>query len=196
MQCPPSRVAFVSSSHTRYAFTPFNCDSNYNKYDSSAFNLTIKNLWLIIYSAHMLISCPFATLMANTLDSRLWTASELTSSLRCYSCYHNVVNHWAPCIRRSSQINLHPSLTSRCRQMWFLIMQLLKFCETSPDFESDEEFKFLGENSLRYHTYRPTDADRRNLLPVIPRRLQTSKIVAKGIYLSKQLTGSSTTVIF
>ena len=129
----------------------------------------------------MLISCPFATLMANTMDSRLWTVNELTSSLRCYSCYHNMVNTWAPCIRRSAQINLHPSLTSRCRQMWFLIMQLLKYCDTSPHFESDETFEFLGENSVRYHTYRSTDADRRDLLSVVPKRFQTSKIVARGI---------------
>ena len=66
--------------------------------------------------------------------------------------------------------------------MWFLVMQLLKYCDTSPDFESDEEFNFQGENFIRYHTYQPTDTERRDLIPIIPRRFQTSKIVSRGIY--------------
>ena len=125
-------------------------------------------------------SCPYASIMAGTLDSRQWTVNELISSVKCYSCFHNVVNTWAPCIRRSAQVNLHPNLTSRCRQMWFLIMQLLKFCNSEAQFDTDEEFKFLGENSLQYHTYSPTDPNRRKLNPDIPKYYQIARIVSRG----------------
>ena len=128
----------------------------------------------------MMISCPYASLMAGTLDSRQWTVNELISSLRCYSCYHNVVNTWAPCVRRSAQINLHPNLTSRCRQMWFLVMQLLKYCNIEAKFDSDENYAFTSETTLQYNTYRPSEAERRDLLSNVPKRLQTSKIVSRG----------------
>ena len=158
----------------------------------------------------MMNTCPYATLMAGTLDSRQWTVNELVQSIRCYrkgindhvsnhfysnsmynalysqiylfhSCYHNVVNTWAPCIRRSAQINLHPNLTSRCRQMWYLVIQLLKYCNMTPQFATDETFTFKGETELHYHTYSPTSADRRDLLSNVPRRLQTANIVTRGM---------------
>ena len=62
--------------------------------------------------AFVLISCPYASLMANTLSSTLWTTDEIVSSMKCSSCYEHMVNAWAPCIRKSSQINLHPPWTS------------------------------------------------------------------------------------
>ena len=128
----------------------------------------------------MMNTCPYATLMAGTLDSRLWTVNELIQSIRCYGCYHNIVNTWAPCIRRSSQINLHPNLTSRCRQMWYLTTQLLKYCNMETQFKCDETFTFKGETALRYHEYSPSSTDRRDLLSNVPRRYQIAKIVARG----------------
>ena len=140
------------------------------------------------FSVYMMNSCPYASLMANTMDSRQWTVNEMISSLKCYSCFHNVVNTWAPCVRRSAQVNLHPSLTSRCRQIWFLVMQLLKYCNPIAQFDSDENFEFLGENTIQYHMYSPTDPDRRKLNPEIPKIYQTAKIVSRGKFIVTFIT--------
>ena len=132
----------------------------------------------------MLISCPYATLMASTKASPQWSIDDIVQSMRCRSCYVDLINHWAPCQRLIAQINLHPELTSRCRQMWYLCMQFSKFMIPEDDilkFEGDAEFEFLGENTVKVHRYMINSADRRKILEYMPKHLQTKPIITRGI---------------
>ena len=136
-----------------------------------------------LISAHMLISCPYATLMANSKASVQWSIDDIVQSMKCQTCFMDAINHWAPCIRLSSQVNLHPSLTSRCRQMWFMIMQFIKFLpEDDYSFESDAKFTFLGHNNVNTHRYMINSADRRRILHNMPKFLQNRTIVSRGMY--------------
>ena len=115
--------------------------------------------------------------MANTLSSIPWTIDEIISSLRYNSCYEQFINHWSPCIRRSAQVNLHPGLTSRKRQLWYLIMQFKKFLRSGQIYKGDEKYEFKGENTVNYHFYIPNT---RKILPNIPIQFQKTTIITRG----------------
>ena len=126
-----------------------------------------------------MISCPYSALMPGTMDSRKWTIDELISNFRCYSCYGDILNSWAPCIRQSAQINTHPNLVSRPRQIWFLIFNFLKYIKGESQF-GDEDIAFQGPHEVEHHRYNPYAADRREILKTIPKHLQCSTIVTRG----------------
>ena len=140
----------------------------------------------------MLISCPYATLMANSKASVQWSIDDIVQSMKCKSCFSDAINHWAPCVRLSAQVNLHPSLTSRCRQMWYLTMQFVKFLpENESPFESDATFEFLGPNTVATHRYIINSANRRKIMLNMPKYLQSQPIVTRGIfYCENRLNGT------
>ena len=117
--------------------------------------------------------------MANTLSSVPWTIDEIISSLRCNSCYEQFINHWAPCIRRSAQVNLHHGLTSRKRQLWYLVMQFKKYLRPGPTFKGDEVYEFKGENAVKHHLY---SNNSRKILPNLPIDFQKTTIITRGIF--------------
>ena len=121
-----------------------------------------------------------AALMPQTMSSRSWTVKELISSFQCTSCYQDIINSWSPCTRLSSMINTHPNLCSRNRQLWFIIFNFLKYLNCKPQF-GDEDFTFNGEHSVEYHEYDPSAADRRIMNPMVPKYLQKSAIITRGI---------------
>ena len=133
--------------------------------------------YMIFILAFILISCPYATLMANTLSSTLWTADEIVSSMRCNSCFEHLINHWSPCIRKSSQINLHVELTSRSRQLWYLVMQFMKYVKQDISYRGDVAYEFLSEHPIVHHVYSKTSRKTSSNLPLI---FQDSKIVTRG----------------
>ena len=115
--------------------------------------------------------------MANTLGSTLWTTDEIVSSMRCNSCFEHMMNHWAPCIRKSSSINLHPSLTSRCRQNWFLVMQFIKYVKQDITYRGDVVYDYLAEHPIVHHIYSKTSRKTSSNIPLI---FQDAKIVTRG----------------
>ena len=121
--------------------------------------------------------------MANTKSSVQWSIDDIVQSMKCQSCFTDAINHWAPCIRLIAQVNLHPSLTSRYRQMWFLTMQFMKFLpdDESP-FATDATFTFLGEHTVTTHRYMINSATRRKILRNMPKYLQSRPIITRGIY--------------
>ena len=129
-----------------------------------------------------MVSCPYAALMPGSMDSRLWTVNELISSLQCYTCYNDVINAWAPCIRQAAQVNTHPNLCSRGRQIWFLIFIFMKYLKGESEFD-DEDFIFQGPHAIQHHRYNPTDSDRRRLIKNVPKQLQCSTIITRGNFL-------------
>lgn len=124
--------------------------------------------------------------MPGTLASRLWTVDEIISSFRCLNCYADAFNTWAPCIRMSSQINCHPNLTSRCRQIWFLVFNFLKYLRHGPEF-GDEDFEFQGEHDVTHHVYYPSMANQRKLQPQVPKHLQQATIISRGNFIYKYI---------
>ena len=139
----------------------------------------IQEIKLIL--AHLMFSCPYVSLLPQSMASRLWTVPELISNFQCISCYQDSLNHWAPCVRISAMINTHPNLVSRNRQAFFIIFNFLKFLDCEPQF-NDEDFKFNGEHSVMYHEYDPRAANRRKMNPYVPKYLQKSSIIRRGMY--------------
>ena len=132
-----------------------------------------------LFSAHLLVSCPYTSLMPNTMASRPWTLDEIISSFKCFNCYQDSFNRWAPCVRQYSQINCHPNFTSRGRQIWFLVFNFLKYLRCGPLY-GDEDYTYQGEHSVKHHVYFPSMADQRNITPNVPKHLQQSTIITKG----------------
>ena len=125
-----------------------------------------------------MVSCPYSMLMADSMGSPKWTADELMSSAKCYNCRQDIFNTWCPCIRQSCQINLHPEFTTRSRQIWFLIMQILKFTKTA-DKPNENDFKYDGEHQVEHEIYYPQHLNRK-LDPNVPKHLQVATIVRRG----------------
>ena len=126
-----------------------------------------------------MISCPYAALMPGSMDSRKWTVNELISSFRCYNCLSDSMNRWAPCVRQAAQINTHPNLCSRPRQIWFLVFLFLKFIKGKSDYD-DEDYFFDGPHTIEHHIYNPHANDRRQITDYIPKYLQQSTIIRRG----------------
>ena len=118
--------------------------------------------------------------MPGTLASRLWTVDEIISSFRCLNCYQDAYNRWAPCLRYSSQTNCHPNLTSRCRQIWFLVFNFLKYLRHGPEY-GDEDFEYQGEHEVIHHPYYAAMPNQRNIQPQIPKHLQQATIISRGM---------------
>ena len=133
----------------------------------------------LYFLAHLMVSCPYASLMPHTMISRSWTINELISSFQCYNCLQDIFNRWAPCLRQASQINCHPNLTSRCRQLWFILLNYVKFLKMKPEFD-DDDFEFQGEHLVEHSTYIPSDADHRKMTDFIPKYLQQTTIIRRG----------------
>ena len=131
------------------------------------------------YLAQIMISCPYAALMPGSMESRKWTINELISSFRCYNCYSDSMNRWAPCVRQASQINTHPNLCSRSRQIWYLIMLFLKFVKGESDY-GDEDYSFDGPHEIEHHIHNPNTADKRVFSDNVPKYLQQSTIIRRG----------------
>ena len=141
--------------------------------------LTIQPLMLNIILAHILVSCPYSSLMPQTMASRKWTVRELISNFNCNNCLSNSLSTWAPCLRQSAMVNCHPNLTSRARQIWFIFLNFLKYNKTQPTYD-DEDYKFDDGNEVDHHEYRPTASDRKRFSDYLPRTMKWTKIVTRG----------------
>ena len=130
-------------------------------------------------SAHILVSCPLSVLMPQTMNSPKWSLRELISSFNCYNCLSNSLSKWAPCLRQSAMVNCHPNLTSRCRQIWFIMLNFLKYIKSDPEFD-DEDYKFNDENELEHHDFQPTAADKKRFADYMPKGLKWTRIVTRG----------------
>ena len=126
-----------------------------------------------------MFTCPYAALMPQTMSSRPWTINELISNFQCRSCYTDTINTWAPCVRLSAMVNVHPNLCSRERQIWFIIFIFLKYLPCGPQF-TDEDFSFDGEHTVETHIYDPSSPNRRKMIPNVPKYLQCSPIITRG----------------
>ena len=118
--------------------------------------------------------------MPQTMSSMKWTINEIIANFKCYNCIHDALNTWAPCLRQSAMINCHPNFTSRSRQLWFLMMNFLKYIKSEPEYD-DEDFEFNGEHEIEVVRYKPTEKDQRKLFDCIPKHLQQLTIVRRGI---------------
>lgn len=118
--------------------------------------------------------------MPQSMSSRKWNINEIISSFQCFNCYHDQINNWAPCVRLSSQINTHPNLVSRSRQLWFIIINFLKFLRCGPEY-GDDDFEFQGEHEVEHHAYHPNAAEKRKLILTTPKYLQKSTIISYGL---------------
>lgn len=133
----------------------------------------------IYNSAFTLASCPYSTLMAGTLESRLWTTDEIISSMQCYDCFRNTFNRWGPCMTKNAQTNIDPYLCSRPRQIWYLVFNYLKFLKPNNQFD-DADFTFQGEDSVIYHSYSLVDPACRTIKSNVPKSFQIDTIIARG----------------
>ena len=117
-------------------------------------------------------------LLADTMGSEKWTVDELMSSVRCQNCLHDRFNTWAPCIRQSSQINLHPEFVSRPRQIWYLVIKLLKYIKPA-DKPNCPYYSYDGEHRVEHESYHPQHLNRQ-IKANVPKYLQTVTIVRRG----------------
>ena len=103
-----------------------------------------------------------------------WPIGELKRNGLCGLCYVHELNDWNSCTRKSGLINLHPGLCSRPRQMWFLIMQILKYLPI-PARYIGPVYRFVGNVP-----YGPIKIQDRTINPTIPREIHNAEIICYG----------------
>ena len=130
-------------------------------------------------------ACPYSALMPGSMESRKWTVNELVSSIKCFICKHDVINTWSPCSRQSASINCHPNFTSRTRQLWFILMQFLKYIKPS-DSDIWATYAFEGEHEVEHEVYSPLSESRRKLNSEIPKGSQIATIIRRGKFMFLQ----------
>ena len=75
--------------------------------------------------------------------SALWSLADLISDLKCLICNSEEFNNWFSCCRKNGLNNTHPGLVSRERQMWQMVMHIVKFMPIPHDYDGPW-FKFKG----------------------------------------------------
>ena len=108
-----------------------------------------------------------------TLAQR-WSAADIKRNSLCGLCFVHELNDWNSCVRRMGLINLHPGLCSRPRQMFYLIIQILKFLPIPEDYEGPV-FRFQG--NVPYGAVELQDHTRN---PTIPTEIHNATIVCYG----------------
>ena len=103
-----------------------------------------------------------------------WSLEELKRNSLCGICYIHELNDWNSCIRRSGLINLHPGHVSRPRQMFFLIIQILKFLPIPTDY-TGPIFQFAG--NVPYGAVQIQDE---TLNPAVPTEIHNAQLICYG----------------
>ena len=103
-----------------------------------------------------------------------WSMDTVKQNLRCGICYVNDINHWNSCQRRMAIINLHPGFSSRPRQLWFIIMQIIKYLPIPETYRAPKP-RFRG--NVRFRAFIRQDQTRN---PNIPTHIHNAKLVVYG----------------
>ena len=120
------------------------------------------------------LACTFLHLHHPTLDPCLWTLDELKNSLVCNTCLLELNNWWHVCLRRSCAINLHPEYLSRGRQMFFMVIQILKYLPVPTSYYGPI-IHFKGP-------HKPIVQDNPRSNSGLPKYLQPKKLIRCGEY--------------
>ena len=105
-----------------------------------------------------------------TITDEIWDFPTLMRNTLCNFCNSQRLNDWYSCNRRPSTINLHPGLTSFCRQHLYLVSIFAKYATCL-----DSEIHFQGHPGVvsqkQVHTF--TDIS-------LPKSMQTQTFIRHG----------------
>ena len=106
--------------------------------------------------------------------SKIWSIATLKQNILCGICYVQGINHWNSCQRRMAIINLHPGYSSRPRQIWFIVMQILKYLPPNENYRSPRT-KFLGNVTFGALVHQDNSRN-----PKVPAHIHNAKFVSYG----------------
>ena len=105
-----------------------------------------------------------------------WPLREIKRNSLCGLCYVHELNDWNSCIRRSGLVNLHPGNVSRPRQMFYLIIQILKYLRIPADY-TGPVFRFIGNVP-----FGPQSLQDPEINPAVPKEIQNAELICYGMY--------------
>ena len=104
-----------------------------------------------------------------------WSVAAIKRNMLCGICLVQDMNNWNSCLRRSAIINCHMGFCSRARQMWFLIMQVIKYLPIPKDIKFWPTTKFDGSVP-----FGPTIVQDKTRNPTLPTTVHNAEIVTYG----------------
>ena len=103
-----------------------------------------------------------------------WSIGEIKRNSLCGLCFVHELNDWNSCVRRMGLVNLHPGLCSRPRQMFYLIIQILKYLPIPADYDGPR-FRFIGNVP-----FGAVELQDQTINPNMPREIHNAIIICYG----------------